>query len=151
MSDDFKGKVPQQKLGTVLRGFFDHVTSHDEEGVQAAICVVANDTEPEDGDTTESMHVCNFVAGDPKILAQMTIMAIESMIKQVPGFEKEWTAALQAKRLSTMIEQVVGFVKHVKEQAEEAKGMEAVKPEADALIAKLKGNPGAVPGPDTKQ
>ena len=30
-------------------------------------------------------------------------------------------------------------------------GMEAAKPAVDALIEKLKNNPGAVPGPDTKQ
>jgi hypothetical protein len=29
--------------------------------------------------------------------------------------------------------------------------MEAAKPAVDALIEKLKGNPGAVPSPDTKQ
>lgn len=151
MSDDFKGKVPQQKIGTVLRSFFDHAASHDEEGVHAALCIIANEAEPEDGDTTDSMHVCNLVAGDPKLLAQMTIMAIENMIKEVPGFEKEWTKALQAKRLQSMVTQVMDVVQQAKEQVDEAKGMEAVKPEADALIAKLKGNPGAVPGPDTKQ
>jgi hypothetical protein len=36
-------------------------------------------------------------------------------------------------------------------EAIETKGMEAVKPEADAIIAKLKGNPGIVPGSETKQ
>lgn len=148
---DLKGKVPQQKIGTVLRSFFDHAASHDEEGVHAALCLIANEAEPEDGDTTDSMHVCNLVAGDPKLLAQMTIRAIETMIKEVPGFEKEWIEALQVKRLSTMIEQVVGFVKHVKEQAEEDEGLKAAKPAADALLEKLKGNPGAVSGPDTKQ
>ena len=114
MSGKNKSTIPQRKLGTALRSFFDHAASHDEEGVHAALCIIANEAEPEDGDTTDSMHVCNLVVGDPKLLAQMTIMAIEDMIKEVPGFEKEWTEALQAKRLSTMIEQVVGFVKHVK-------------------------------------
>lgn len=151
MSDDLKGKVPQQKIGTVLRSFFDHAASHDEEGVHAALCIIANEAEPEDGDTTDSMHVCNLVAGDPKLLAQMAIMAIEDMIKEVPGFEKEWVEALHAKRLQTMISQVLGVVQQAKEQAAEAKGMEAAKPAVDALIEKLKGNPGAVPGPDTKQ
>ena len=151
MSDDLKGKVPQQKIGTVLRSFFDHAASHDEEGVHAALCIIANEAEPEDGDTTDSMHVCNLVAGDPKLLAQMTIMAIDNMIKEVPGFEKEWTEALRAKRLQTMISQVIDVVQQAKEQVDEAKGMEAAKPAVDALIEKLKNNPGAVPGPDTKQ
>ena len=153
-----KKQIPQRKLGTALRSFFDHVTSHDEEGVHAALCMVANAV-PQDPDVpTEihsvpvvGMHICNFGAGDPKLLAQMTITAIENMIKEVPGFEKEWTEALQAKRLQSMISQVLNVVQQAKEQAAEAKGMEAAKPAVDALIEKLKGNPGAVPGPDTKQ
>lgn len=97
------------------------------------------------------MHICNFGAGDPDALAQLMVMAIDNMISEVPGFTKAWEDALRAKRLQSMIEQVVGFVKHVKEQAEEAEGLKAAKPAADALLEKLKGNPGAVPGPDTKQ
>ena len=42
-------------------------------------------------------------------------------------------------------------MQQAKEQAAEAKGMEAAKPAVDALIEKLKNNPGAVPGPETKQ
>ena len=153
-----KKGVPQREIGTALRSFFDHVTSHDEEGVHAAVCMVANAAPQDPNAPTEingvpvvGMHICNFGAGDPDALAQLMIMAIDNMIQEVPGFEESWKAALQAKRLSTMIEQVVGFVKHVKEQAEEAEGMEAAKPAVDALLEKLKGNPGAVPGPDTKQ
>ena len=153
-----KGQIPQRKLGTVLRSFFDHVTSHDEEGVHAAMCMVAN-AAPQDSDApTEingvpvaSMHICNFGAGDPDALAQMMIMAIDAMIEEVPGFEQAWTTALRAKRLQTMISQVMDAVKDAKEKADEAKGMEAAKPAADALIEKLKGKPGVVPGPDTKQ
>lgn len=150
--------ILQRKLGTVLRSFFDHVTSHDEEGVHAAMCMVAN-AAPQDPDApTEidgvpvvSMHICNFGAGDPDALAQMMIMAIDTMIEEAPGFEQAWATALRAKRLQTMISQVMDTVKDAKEKADEAKGMEAVKPEVDALIEKLKGKPGAVPGPDTKQ
>ena len=144
-------QIPQRKLGTALRSFFDHVTSHDEEGVHAAICMVAN-AAPQDPDApTEingvpvvGMHICNFGAGDPDTLAQLMVMAINTMIEEVPGFEKAWVDALRAKRLQAMISHVVGVV-------QEAKGMEAAKPAVDALIEKLKGNPGAVPGPDTKQ
>lgn len=155
---DNKGQIPQRQLGTALRSFFDHVTSHDEEGVHAAMCIVAN-AAPQDPDApTEvngvpvvGMHICNFGAGDPDALAQMMIMAIDAMIEEVPGFEKAWGDALRAKRLQSMISQVLGVVQQAKEQAAEAKGMEAAKPAADALIEKLKNNPGAVPGPDTKQ
>ena len=153
-----KQQIPQRKLGTALRSFFDHVTSHDEEGVHAALCMVANAAPQDPNAPTEingvpvvGMHICNFGAGDPDVLAQMMVMAIDAMIEDVPGFEKAWVDALRAKRLQTMISQVIDVVQQAKEQAAEAKGMEAVKPEADALIAKLKGNPGAVPGPDTKQ
>ena len=152
-----KEQIPQRKLGTALRSFFDHVTSHDEEGVHAALCMVANvDQDPNTptkiaGVPVVSMHICNFGAGDPDVLAQMMIMAIDITIEEVPGFEEAWRDALRAKHLQAMISQVIDVVQQAKEQVDEAKGMEAVKPEADALIAKLKGNPGAVPGPDTKQ
>ena len=147
-----KHDIPQRKLGTALRGFFDHVTSHDEEGVHAAICMVANAGSVEaDDDPTVGMHICNFGAGNPDVLAQMMVMAIDTMIEEIPGFTEAWENALRAKRLQTMINQVLDVVKEAKEQAAEAKGMEAAKPAVDALIEKLKGNPGAVPGPETKQ
>lgn len=153
-----KEQIPQRKLGTALRSFFDHVTSHDEEGVHAALCMVANAAPAEPGAPTQvdgvpvvPMHICNFGAGDPDALAQMMVMAIDTMIEEVPGFEQAWTTALRAKRLQSMISQVMDAVQQAKEQAAEAKGMEAAKPAVDALIEKLKNNPGAVPGPDTKQ
>ena len=147
-----KEQIPQRKLGTALRSFFEHVTSHDEEGVHAALCMVAN-AAPEqiNGVPVVPMHICNFGAGDPDALAQMMVMAIDTMVEEVPGFEQAWTTALRAKRLQTMISQVLDVVQEAKEQAAEAKGMEAAKPAVDALIEKLKGNPGAVPSPDTKQ
>ena len=150
-SHNNKQQIPQRKLGTALRDFFEHVTSHDEEGVHAALCMVANAAPAEPGAPVAPMHVCNFGAGDPDTLAQMMVMAIDTMVEEVPGFEKAWVDALRAKRLQTMISQVIDVVQQAKEQAAEAKGMEAVKPEVDALIEKLKGNPGAVPGPETKQ
>lgn len=153
-----KRQIPQRKLGTALRSFFNHVTSHDEEGVHAALCMVANAAPQDPNAPTEingvpvaSMHVCNFGAGNPDALAQMMIVAIDTMIEEVPGFEQAWVTALRAKRLQTMVSQVMDVVQQAKEQVDEAKGMEAAKPAADALIEKLKGNPGAVPGPDIKQ
>ena len=146
-----KPSVPQKELGAALRGFFDHVVSHDEEGVHAAICMVANASDEKDTGLGVPMHVCSFGAGDPDVLAQMMVTAIDAMIEDVPGFTKAWENALRAKRLQTMISQVIDVVQQAKEQADETKGMEAVKPEVDALIEKLKGNPGAVPGPETKQ
>ena len=70
-----KEQIPQRKLGTVLRSFFNHVTSHDEEGVHAALCMVANAAPAEPGAPEQSngvpvvpMHICNFGAGDPIIV-----------------------------------------------------------------------------------
>lgn len=146
-----KKQIPQRKLGTALRSFFNHVTSHDEEGVHAALCMVANAAPQDPNAPVASMHICNFGAGDPDALTQMLIMAIDTMIEEVPGFEQAWITALRTKRLQSMINQVLDVVQQAKEQAAEAKGMEAAKPAVDALIEKLKGNPGAVPGPDTKQ
>ena len=153
-----KKQIPQRKLGTALRSFFDHVTSHDEEGVHAALCMVANAAPAEPGTPEQingvpvvPMHICSFGAGDPDALAKMVIMAIDTMIEEVPDFEKAWTDALRAKHLQSLIVGMLDAVKDAKEKADEAKGMEAVKPEVDALIEKLKGNPGAVPSPDTKQ
>ena len=147
-----KHELPQRKIGTALRDFFGYVTSHDEEGVHAAICMVANEasTEADEAPTT-GMHICNFNAGDPEILAQMMLISIDTMIEEIPGFAEAWEAVLRAKRLQAMIQQVMDVVKEAKEQVAETKGMEAAKPAVDALIEKLKNNPGAVPGPDTKQ
>ena len=146
-----KQQIPQRKLGTALRDFFEHVTSHDEEGVHAALCMVANAAPAEPGAPVVPMHICNFGAGDPDALAQMMVMAIDTMIEEVPGFEKAWSAALRARHLKSLLDNVVNVVKEAKEKAEEEQGMAQAKPAADALIEKLKSNPGAVPGPDTKQ
>lgn len=145
-----KQQIPQRKLGTALRSFFDHVTSHDEEGVHAALCLVVN-AAPQDSNAPTNAHVCSFGAGDPDVLAQVLVAAIDNMVKEVPGFREAFQDALHAKRLQSMIDQVLGAVQQAKEQTAEAKGMEAAKPAVDALIEKLKGNPGAVPGPETKQ
>ena len=132
--------IPQRELGAALRSFFDHVTTHDEEGVEAAVCMVVN-KDPQD---PNNAHICNFGAGDPDMLALLMIVAIDELIAEVPGFAEAWKTAIRAKHLKSMIEQVA-------DAAEEAKGMEAAKSAADALFEKLKGNLGAMPGPDTKQ
>ena len=145
-----KSIVPQKELGTALRGFFDHVVSHDEEGVHAAICMVANASDEKDTGHGVPMHVCSFGAGDPNTLAQIMISTIDTAIEEVPGFEQAWATALQARRLKSLLDNVVNVVKEAKEKAEEEQGMAQAKPEVDALLEKLKGNPGAVPGTDTK-
>ena len=145
-----KSIVPQKELGAALRGFFDHVVSHDEEGVHAAICMVANASDEKDTGHGVPMHVCSFGAGDPNTLAQIMISAIDTAIEEVPGFEQAWATALQARRLKSLLDNVINIVKGAKEKAEEEQGMAQAKPEVDALLEKLKGNPGAFPGTDTK-
>lgn len=145
-----KTAVPQKELGTALRSFFDHVISHDEEGVHAAICMVANATNEKDTGHGVPMHVCSFGAGDPSTLAQIMVTAIDTAMEEVPGFEEAWTAALRARHLRSLLDNVINVVKEAKEKAEEEQGMAKAKPEVDALLEKLKGNPGAVPGTDTK-
>ena len=81
-----KKDIPQRELGTALRSFFEHVTSHDEEGVHAALCMVAND----DSEDSTSAHICSFGAGNPDVLAQMMIMAIDTMIEENPGFAEAY-------------------------------------------------------------
>lgn len=122
--------IPQHKIGAALRDFFDHAASHDEESVQAALCLVVN---------TDN-HVYKFGAGDPDTLAQTIVMALDGMVKEVPGFEKAWQKAFLSKRLQGMISQVLDVMEQTKERADEAKGMDTAKPVADALIEKLKGN-----------
>ena len=78
-----KSIVPQKELGTALRGFFDHVVSHDEEGVHAAICMVANASGEKDTGQGVPMHVCSFGAGDPNTLAQIMVAAIDTAIEEI--------------------------------------------------------------------
>lgn len=145
-----KSIVPQKELGTALRGFFDHVVSHDEEGVYAAICMVANTSGEKDTGHGVPMHVCSFGAGDPNTLAQIMVAAIDTAMEEVSGFTEAWTTALRARHLRSLLDNVVNIVEEAKEKAEEEQGMAQAKPEVDALLEKLKGNPGAVPGTDTK-
>lgn len=63
----------------------------------------------------------SFGAGNPDVLAQAVVRTIDALAEKTPDFNEALQKALLA------------------------------KPEADALIAKLKSNPGAVPGPNTKQ
>jgi hypothetical protein len=145
MSSNNRREIPQQLLGIKLRSFFKQTMSDDEDDkdIQAALCMIAR-TSPDDPRAT---NVHTFGAGDASTLAQLLIAAIEASIEKVPGFNEAWTRALRIKQL----ESVLGNVLEATMEAIEAKGMEAVKPEADAIIQKLKGNPGVVPGSETKQ
>lgn len=121
-------EVPKEQLGTELRSFFQHVVSHDETGVRAAFCMVANKED-------NGMHVCEFSAGDPKLLAQMLVSMIDSLHKTVPEFRGMWERALAVHSLQQ-------FIVSAAKAAQEEKGMEKAKPEVDVLIEKLKNQQG---------
>ena len=129
-----KRRTPQQDLSADLHDFFNRVAGHNKEGIQTVLCVVVS----------ADSQAYSFGAGNPDVLAQAVVRTIDVLAEKTPDFNEALQKALLAKRLQGGIGQML-------KQVDEAKGMEAVKPEADALIAKLKGNPGAVPGPDTKR
>ena len=120
-----KRRTPQQDLSADLHDFFNRVAGHNKEGIQAVLCVVVS----------ADSQAYSFGAGNPDVLAQAVVRTVDALAEKTPDFNEALQKALLVKRL----------------QVDEAKGMEAVKPEVDALIEKLKNNPGAVPGPETKQ
>jgi len=120
-----KRRTPQQDLSADLHDFFNRVVGHNKEGVQATLCIVVS----------ADSQAYSFGAGNPDVLAQAVVRTVDALAEKTPDFNEALQKALLAKRL----------------QADEVKGMEAAKPAVDALIEKLKNNPGAVPGPDTKQ
>ena len=120
-----KRRTPQQDLSADLHDFFNRVAGHNKEGIQAVLCVVVS----------ADSQAYSFGAGNPDVLAQAVVRTVDVLAEKTPDFNEALQKALLVKRL----------------QVDEAKGMEAAKPAVDALIEKLKGNPGAVPGPDTKQ
>ena len=120
-----KRRTPQQDLSADLHDFFNRVAGHNKEGIQAVLCVVVS----------ADSQAYSFGAGNPDVLAQAVVRTVDVLAEKTPDFNEALQKALLVKRL----------------QVDEAKGMEAAKPTVDALIEKLKGNPGAVPGPETKQ
>ncbi len=120
-----KRRTPQQDLSADLNDFFNRVVGHNKEGIQAVLCVVVS----------ADSQAYSFGAGNPDVLAQAVVRTVDALAEKTPDFNEALQKALLVKRL----------------QVDEAKGMEDAKPAADALIEKLKGNPGAMPGPDTKQ
>ena len=120
-----KRRTPQQDLSADLHDFFNRVAGHNKEGIQAVLCVVVS----------ADSQAYSFGAGNPDVLAQAVVRTVDVLAEKTPDFNEALQKALLVKRL----------------QVDEAKGMEAAKPAVDALIEKLKGNPGAMPGPDTKQ
>lgn len=136
-------KSPQQQFGHKLHHFFDHVTSHSPDHVHAAVVVVAN-ADP-DGKTTRvngedalNMHICNFGGGNPEILASLLAVAIDTASEQVPGFKDAFAALLNKRRLANIMKAVGDAVKDFQETVAEKPGLDAAKPEADALLARLK-------------
>lgn len=138
-----RDRIPQSQLGAELRSFFDHVTSHDTEGVQAAICMVANTVPNEE----HSIHICNFGAGDPDVLAGILIAAIDTVREEVPGFDDAWRKALRLRSLREVLNVVADAVKERDEEvkaAEIEKGMNSpdIERAAKNILTKVMNAPG---------
>ena len=121
MSD--KKRTPQQDLSADLHDFFNRVVGHDKEGIQAVLCTVVS----------ADSQAYSFGAGNPDVLAQAVVRTVDVLAEKTPDFNKALQKALLAKRLQGGIGQIL-------KQADEAKGMEAAKPQADELIARIKGS-----------
>ena len=109
-----KRRTPQQDLSADLHDFFNRVVGLNKEGVQATLCIVVS----------ADSQAYSFGAGNPDVLAQAVVRTVDALAEKTPDFNEALQKALLAKRL----------------QAAEAKSMEAVKPQADALIARIKGS-----------
>lgn len=134
--------IPQQQIGHELHKFFDHVKSHDPDHVHAAVVLVFNHVGDKmvNGEKAMEVHTCNFGAGNPEMMAELIAMAIDANMENVPGFREAFHALLTRRRLANMVKAVSTAVNEMKEKVAEEKGMEAAKPQADELIARIKGN-----------
>ncbi len=118
-----KRRTPQQDLSADLHDFFNRVVGHNKEGIQAVLCVVVS----------ADSQAYSFGAGNPDVLAQAVVRTVDALAEKTPDFNEALQKALLAKRLQGGIGQML-------KQADEAKGMEAAKPQADELIARIKGS-----------
>ena len=118
-----KRRTPQQDLSADLHDFFNRVVGHNKEGIQAVLCVVVS----------ADSQAYSFGAGNPDVLAQAVVRTVDALAEKTPDFNEALQKALLAKRLQGGIDQML-------EQADEAKGMEAAKPQADEFIARIKGS-----------
>ena len=118
-----KRRTPQQDLSADLHDFFNRVVGHNKEGVQATLCIVVS----------ADSQAYSFGAGNPDVLAQAVVRTVDTLAEKTPDFNEALQKALLAKRLQGGISQTL-------KQADEVKGMEAAKPQADELIARIKGN-----------
>ena len=109
-----KRRTPQQDLSADLHDFFNRVAGHNKEGIQAVLCVVVS----------ADSQAYSFGAGNPDVLAQAVVRTVDVLAEKTPDFNEALQKALLVKRL----------------QVDEAKGMEAAKPAADALITRIKGS-----------
>ena len=109
-----KRRTPQQDLSADLHDFFNRVAGHNKEGIQAVLCVVVS----------ADSQAYSFGAGNPDVLAQAVVRTVDALAEKTPDFNEALQKALLVKRL----------------QVDEAKGMEAAKPQADELITRIKGS-----------
>ena len=118
-----KRRTPQQDLSADLHDFFNRVAGRNKEGIQAVLCVVVS----------ADSQAYSFGAGNPDVLAQAVVRTVDALAEKTPDFNEALQKALLAKRLQGGIGQML-------KQVDEAKDMEAAKPQADELIARIKGS-----------
>ena len=109
-----KRRTPQQDLSADLHDFFNRVMGHNKKGVQATLCIVVS----------ADSQTYSFGAGNPDVLAQAVVRTVDALAEKTPDFNEALQKAILVKRL----------------QVDEGKGMEAAKPQADELIARIKGS-----------
>lgn len=118
-----KRRTPQQDPSADLHDFFNRVVGHNKEGIQATLCIVVS----------ADSQAYSFGAGNPDVLAQAVVRTIDALAEKTPDFSEALQKALLATCLQDGISQIL-------KQADEVKGMEAAKPQADEIIARIKGN-----------
>ena len=118
-----KRRTPQQDQSADLHDFFNRVVSHNKEGIQATLCIVVS----------ADSQAYSFGAGNPDVLAQAVVRTIDALAEKTPDFNEALQKALLATCLQDGISQIL-------KQADEVKGMEAAKPQADEIIARIKGS-----------
>lgn len=118
-----KRRTPQQDLSADLHDFLNRVAGHNKKGIQAVLCVVVS----------ADLQTYSFGAGNPDVLAQAVVRTVDALAEKTPDFNEALQKAPLVKRLQ-------GGNGQMLKQADEAKGMEAAKPQADELIARIKGS-----------
>lgn len=105
---DKSGSNPSgDDIKSTIESYFEHVNTHDLTKVKGAISFVANESNEQKG----AFHVCALHVGSPSFLAEMMVKAIDTMIEDVPGFEKMFKRACEMKQIENNIQELADQLK----------------------------------------